>query len=197
MKLKDISRLCAKSHEICICDMRGAQWLGDGHAMYPVFGLPELDVDTAPAVLDFNEEKAEALDVRNVYLEDRYNMREADDYEEALTGVVLRFLHGGGQLDAWRTESGGIVLIDPIYTKPYFADDAAEPTLYLRRRDNGDNYVIGKSGMFVTAIITPEDPDAKTADDLADKFRRLAAAMAAAGTAVPVDPATGEVLENG
>lgn len=79
MKLKDISRLCARSHEICICDMHGAQWLGDGHAMYPVFGLPELDVDTAPAVLDFNEEKAEALDVRNVYLEDRYNMREADD----------------------------------------------------------------------------------------------------------------------
>ena len=106
MKLKDISRLCARSHEICICDMRGAQWLGDGHAMYPVFGLPELDVDTAPAVLDFNEEKAEALDVRNVYLEDRYNMREADDYEEALTGVVLRFLHGGGQLDAWRTKAG-------------------------------------------------------------------------------------------
>lgn len=118
MKLKDISRLCAKSHEICICDMHGAQWLGDGHAMYPVFG------------------------VRNVYLEERYNMREADDFEEALTGVVLRFLHGG-QLDAWQTESGRIVLIDPIYTKPYFADDAAEPTLYLRRRDNGDNYVIG------------------------------------------------------
>ena len=57
--------------------------------------------------------------------------------------------------------------------------------------------MIGKSGMFVTAIITPEDPDAKTADDLADKFRRLAVAMTAAGTAMPVDPATGEVLENG
>lgn len=197
MKLKDIAKLCAKTHSIGIAEVSGTQWLGNGYAAYPVFNLPPLDKDTAPAVLDFDEEKAETLDMRYVDLQSKFDLREDNDDEEVLTAVLLRFLYKGETLDAWQTESGRIVLVDPTYTKPYFADESSVPVLYLRRADRGD-YIVGKSGMFVTAIIMPRELDAKEADSLLRKFNRLALAMKEiAEPAVPVDPNTGEVLDNG
>lgn len=193
MKLKDIARLCLKTATIGISGARGTQWLGNGYASYPVFNLPKLDIDTAAAVLDIDEEKADMLDVRYVELLPKFDLAEANDEEEALTGVVLRFLYNGKQLDAWQTEGKRIVLVDPAYTKPYFADAAEEPALYLRRTLTGTDYIVGKSGMFVTAVIMPFETDAKMADDLSRKFYRLGAAMDTAAAAIPVDPATGEV----
>lgn len=197
MKLKDIARLCAKTHSIGISEVSGTQWLGNGYAAYPVFNLPELDVDTVAPVLDFDEEKAETLDVRYVDLQSKFDLREDNDDEEVLTAVLLRFLHEGETLDAWQTESGRIVLVDPTYTKPYFADESSVPVLYLRRADRGD-YIVGKRGMFVTAIIMPRELDAKEADDLLRKFNRLALAMdeIAGPPPMPVDPDTGEVLDD-
>lgn len=197
MKLKDIARLCLKTATIGISEVRGTQWLGNGYASYPVFNLPELDIDTAAAVLDIDEEKADMLDVRYVELLPKFDLAEANDEEEALTGVVLRFLYNGKQLDAWQTEGKRIVLVDPAYTKPYFADAAEEPALYLRRTLTGTDYIVGKSGMFVTAVIMPFETDAKMADDLSRKFYRLGAAMDTAAAAMPVDPATGEVRDDG
>ncbi len=195
MKLKDIAKLCAKTHSIGIAEVSGTQWLGNGYAAYPVFNLPPLDEDTAPAVLDFDDEKAETLNVQYVDLQSKFDLREDNDEEEALTAVLLRFLYKGGTLDAWQTESGRIVLVDPTYTKPYFADESSVPVLYLRRADRGD-YIVGKSGMFVTSIIMPRELDAEEADSLLRKFNRLALAMEEiAEPAVPVDPNTGEVRE--
>ena len=202
MKLKDIARLCLKTATIGISKARGTQWLGNGYASYPVFNLPELDIDTAAAVLDIDtaaavldidEEKADMLDVRYVELLPKFDLAEVCEGEEVLTGVVLRFLYNGRQLDAWQTEGKRIVLVDPAYTKPYFADAAEEPALYLRRTLTGTDYIVGKSGMFVTAVIMPFETDAKMADDLSRKFYRLGAAMDTAAAAIPVDPATGEV----
>lgn len=195
MKLKDIARLCLKTATIGISKACGTQWLGNGYASYPVFNLPGLDTDTAAAVLDIDEEKADMLDVRYVELLPKFDLAEACDEEEALTGVVLRFLYNGKQLDAWQTEGKRIVLVDPAYTKPYFADAAEEPGLYLRRTLTGTDYIVGKSGMFVTAVIIPFETDEKMADDLSRKFYRLGAAMDTAAAAIPVDPATGEVRD--
>ena len=197
MKLKDIAKLCAKTHSIGISEVSGTQWLGNGYAAYPVFNLPPLDEDTAPAVLDFDEEKAKTLDVRYVDLQSKFDLREDNDDEEALTAVLLHFLYKGETLDAWQTESGRIVLVDPTYTKPYIADESSVPMFYLRHGEHGD-YIVGKSGMFVTAIIMPRELDANEADSLLRKFNRLALAMEEiAEPAVPVDPHTGEVLDNG
>lgn len=196
MKLKDIAKLCAKTHSIGISEVSGTQWLGNGYAAYPVFNLPPLDEDTAPAVLDFDEEKAKTLTVRYVDLQSKFDLREENDDEEALTAVLLRFLYRGETLDAWQTESGRIVLVDPTYTKPYFADESSVPMFYLRHGEHGD-YIVGKSGMFVTAIIMPRELDTKEADDLRGKFYRLTVAMAwIAGPAVPINPGTGEVLDD-
>ena len=197
MKLKDIARLCLKTATIGISKARGTQWLGNGYASYPVFNLPKLDIDTAAAVLDIDEEKADMLDVRYVELLPKFDLAEANDEEEALTGVVLRFLYNGKQLDAWQTEGKRIVLVDPAYTKPYFAEAAEEPALYLRRTLTGTDYIVGKSGMFVTAVIMPFETDAKMADDLSRKFYRLGAAMDTAAAAMPVYPATEEVRDDG
>ena len=197
MRLKDIARRGLKPATIGISKGRGTQWLGNGYASYPVFNFPVLNIETAAAVLDIDEKKAGMLDVRYVELLPKFDLAEACDEEEVLTGVVLRFLYNGRQLDAWQTEGKRIVLVDPAYTKPYFADAAEEPALYLRRTPTGTDYIVGKNGMFVTAVIMPVETDAKMADDLSRKFYRLGAAMDTAAAVIPVDPATGEVRDNG
>lgn len=197
MKLKDIAKLCAKTHSIGISEVGGTQWLGNGYATYPVFSLPPLDEDTAPAVLDFAGEKAKELDVRYVDLQSKFDLREDNDDEETLTAVLLRFLYKGETLDAWQTESGRIFLVDPTYTKPYFADESSAPVLYLRHSRYGA-YIVGKSGMFVSAVIMPYELDATMALDLGKKFQRLAFAMDGInGQSMPVDPDTGEVRDDG
>lgn len=175
MKLKDIAKLVSATNVIRLSMVRDTQWIGNGYAAFPVFGLPTLTEDTAAAVLDFDEDKQELINVQEADLESDFNMRDTDDDEEVLTAVLLRFLACGKTLDAWATESGQIIILDAAYTKALLADDKAQ--LYLRCTPSGREYVIGKSGMFVTALIMPFAFEEKTAELLAINFTRLACAM--------------------
>ena len=48
MKIKSIAAICKKRHTIALYDERDGrtQWIGDGMAIYPLYGMPELDEET-------------------------------------------------------------------------------------------------------------------------------------------------------
>ena len=199
MKLKDIAKLCASTNRISISDVNGTQWLGNGYACYPVYGLPELDTDTVAAVLDFDESKQEAIRTLRLEMEDYYDLSDTVSGEETLTNVVLRFLHGGKTIDAWTTEDGRIVFINASLTKPYFADED-EARLYLRYTKGGKKYIVGKSGMFVSAVIAPFEFKQEDAETMRTIFGNLTGEMQNIVNRLvyipAVDPHTGEVLDD-
>lgn len=199
MKLKDIAKLCAKTHSIGISEVNGTQWLGNGHAYYPVYGLPKLDTDTVAAVLDFSEEKQKQISTLRLKLDDYYDLSDTVNGELLLTNAVLRFLHGGRTVDAWTTEGGRIAFIDAALTKPYLADDC-EAQLYLRRTDGGQTYIVGKSGMFISAIMAPFRFEQGKAAELEGRFSALAAEMQSIVLRTcgitAVDPDTGEARDD-
>lgn len=83
---------------------------------------------------------------------------ELDEYVEGdkeLTSVLLRFLYYGRTVDAWSTADGDVVFLDAAYTKPLLADDDRTQLFVRHKIGRNFGYVIGKSGMFVTAIIEP------------------------------------------
>lgn len=154
MKLKDIAKLCKARGIITLTQMGGTQWIGDFGATFPALGMPFMDEETVGVCLDFDEKTREKVKVCNGILTD-YELDEYVEGDKELTSVLLRFLHYGKTVDAWSTADGDVVFLDAAYTKPLLADDD-RTRLFVRRKIGRDfGYVIGKSGMFVTAIIEP------------------------------------------
>lgn len=154
MKLKDIAKLCKARGIITLTQMGGTQWIGDFGATFPALGMPLMDEETVGVCLDFDKKTREKVKVCNGILTD-YELDEYVEGDKELTSVLLSFLHYGKTVDAWSTADGDVVFLDAAYTKPLLADDD-RTQLFVRRKVGRDfGYVIGKSGMFVTAIIEP------------------------------------------
>lgn len=60
MKIGKIKNICKKSKRIMLyTDSKGVQWLGDGHSMYPLFDMTELDIDDVFTLFDISEKSQE------------------------------------------------------------------------------------------------------------------------------------------
>lgn len=169
MKLKDVAKLCASTGIIQLSEVEGRQWIGNGYASYPVHGLPELGTDTVAAVLDFDENKQEKMQIAQMGLADLFDLDDMRAGEKSLTDVILRFVRKGRTIDAWTTEDGEVVFTDAALTKPYLADDN-KAQLYLRRTKRGQSYIVGKSGMFVSALLMTYCFDQEAATELETAF---------------------------
>lgn len=154
MKLKDIAKLCKARGIITLTQMGGTQWIGDFGATFPALGMPFMDEETVGVCLDFDEKTREKVKVCNGILTD-YELDEYVEGDKELTSVLFRFLHYGKTVDAWSTADGDVVFLDAAYTKPLLADDDRTRLFVRRKAGRNFGYVIGKSGMFVTAIIEP------------------------------------------
>ena len=154
MKLKDIAKLCKARGIITLTQMGGTQWIGDFGATFPALGMPFMDEETVGVCLDVDEKTREKVKVCNGILTD-YELDEYVEGDKELTSVLLRFLHYGKTVDAWSTADGDVVFLDAAYTKPLLADDDRTRLFVRRKAGRNFGYVIGKSGMFVTAIIEP------------------------------------------
>ena len=154
MKLKEISKLCKATGRVIMSDVRGMQWIGNRYASFPMLGMPELDEETVFTCLDYDEKTIEKMEVRCLSLAafNLYDAYAAGDKE--LTSVILRFVHEGHTVDAWRTKEGDVTFLDAAVTKPLIKDDD-KTVLVLRETSEGVPYVIGKSGLFITALIMP------------------------------------------
>lgn len=208
MKLKEISKLCKATGSVIMSDVRGMQWIGNRYASFPMLGMPELDEETVFTCLDYNKKTIEKMEVRSLSLAafNLYDGYAAGDKE--LTSVILRFVHEGHTVDAWRTKEGDVTFLDAAVTKPLIKDDD-KTVLVLRETSEGVHYVIGKSGLFITALIMPIVFQSESGSTLAAALSMVTdrvqqqTMLAAIRTpedieeeeTLEVDPDTGEVIE--
>ena len=198
MKLKEISKLCKATGRVIMSDVRGMQWIGNSYASFPMLGMPELDEETVFTCLDYDEKTIAAFNLNDAYA--------AGDKE--LTSVILRFVHKGHTVDAWRTKEGDVTFLDAAVTKPLIKDDD-KTVLVLRETSEGVPYVISKSGLFITALIMPIVFHSESGSTLAAALSMVTdrgqqqTMLAAIRTqedieeeeTLEVDPDTGEVIE--
>lgn len=159
--------------------------------------MPFMDEETVGVCLDFDEKTREKVKVCNIPLAN-YELDEYVEGDKELTSVLLRFLYYGRTVDAWSTADGDVVFLDAAYTKPLLADDDRTQLFVRHKIGRNFGYVIGKSGMFVTAVIEPM----RFRDDDSGRGLFLSHALAQVlnevdkqvNTEPDTDPETGEIL---
>ncbi len=204
MILKKIAKLCRKSRHIVLCDEErgGTQWLGDGAAMYPLHGMPELDEETVFLVLDIPEEKRGEFKVEHKLLPSPYCYEDSMDGERMILDSEVAIKLEGSWIAPART-SLGLWFYNPAYLEPLADLDGVE--LWERETEYGQIYLAAKSGMFLVGLIMPMLPKpVKLAGILENLSRELRTTVSyleresseelLEKAGLRIDPETGEVV---
>ena len=120
MVIKETSKLCQRRSTAVIYEdtRRCTQWISNDRAFYPTYGLPRLDTETLPYVLDIPEKKqAKILFDRKEELPDLLNFSDYDDTEQVLprAGATVGFRN---EVFLPVRTSLGLMFIDPEQLKP-------------------------------------------------------------------------------
>lgn len=61
MKIKKVIDICKGTGRISLYDGKNEQWISDGYACYPLYGMPKLDKETLCSTYDIAETQAEKI----------------------------------------------------------------------------------------------------------------------------------------
>lgn len=204
MIIKKIAKLCKRAGAVVLWyDARhDTQWISNGSAAWPLYGMPLLDTDNVLTVLDIPEKDWPKITVREMALPEAYDFN--DDYEAGELGNPVVTISYGGQLLMPMSTTSGTLLVDPELFAPL--RDNNQLTVHLRREQSGQgkHYLAVKRGLLLQGIVMPlsYSPYAALPDILAHLAKDLAASMTDAAEEreedeeqYEIDPTTGEVME--
>lgn len=215
MKLKKVGAICNAGGIFYLMDRKDAdgeivgQWLGDGKAMYPLTGLPVMDLENICAMFDITEKKREKLVMRQTDAPDSINLEDTAPLERGLDDPKLCVRYNGMDLLPLETTEG-VTFIQEKYLLPM--DGLEYMRLYERRSTEGKLYIAAKIGMILQAVIMPMDLPGEEfmnlLDDLTHQCRDAMRKRAFApkrenvlerelGPLFQVDETTGEVVGEG
>lgn len=157
MKIKEIARLCKKRKRITVYQVGNTQWVSNGAAAYPLYGLPKLGEESLFTMFDIPQESRDSYFYREeqveqgdtefpISFEDYFEREEQAEPEEL---VISYFWEG---LKGIRTSSG-TVFFDSELLKP-FDDDY---NFYVRLSPKGVPYIAVKKGMILLGVILIKD----------------------------------------
>ncbi len=212
MKIKNIAAICKRNKCVTVFDRYGrdgslTQYIGDGGALYPVTGLPELDGESVLTIFDVPEKDREKYIVQERDVPPGINFEDIDPSEKVVEGRTIAIVCSGRVLKPLQT-SKGLVFIESRYLSP-MSDVMDVLELYERTTSAGQPYIVAKAGLLLQAVIMPFDVINQQFVDQMRELTRMCglaldikrAAGAASATMQPeqysmdVDPATGEVVK--
>lgn len=155
MKITYIAQKCKVNKTAFIVDRGDCQFLGNGHAMYKVPGLPELDPGNIPALFSLSDkdwlEKWNSQRIpaesTGVSFDDYVHMDEStkQPYTSIVSnGEILRSFVGERTAEMIFIKSWYVENFDPEITE-----------YYIRRTNSGNPVLVAKQGMLTEAVIYP------------------------------------------
>lgn len=155
MKLSAIISICKQAKHIKIySDAGGVQWISDGYAIYPLYGLPLLDEDNLFTLFDIPADKRSKFHLESVgSLPASYCFSDVCRGERPLEARSVSVCWRGTILRPFVVR-GGIVYIDNKYLKP-FSDSKNGVTLFERADTLGKTYLAVKDGLLLAGLIAP------------------------------------------
>jgi hypothetical protein len=154
LKLKQIESIIKPNKNVCLYMAEDAQWIGDGCAMYPIYGMPHLTEDNILTMWDVPEEKREKWQFRHLGTVSLAMFNDAVEGEQLLERGLSAILVAGGLAEPLRTEQG-VLFIYRRYLKPF--DDLENGyDLYARYDPMTRQPIIAvKEGYSLVGIISP------------------------------------------
>lgn len=157
MKIRKIIDICKRSGYILLFEGGSEQWISDGAAVYPMYGIPKFEQSTLYATYDITGKQAGKIIFRH-----ERNFPILYDFSDVIAGENIV---QSGQLcitDAGRTlipyaTSQGVMFIDAKYLRPLEDIEGDMLEMYERHDANGQIYFAAKTGFMLVAIIMPVD----------------------------------------
>ena len=161
MKIKSIAAICKKNKNIAIFERYSddgdilTQYIGDGSAVYPVVGLPQLDEESLLTIFDVPEKDRDNYFVKTLGVPAGISFEDTDETERHVEREGISIIYSGRTLKPIRT-TRGLVFIESRYLSPV-ADVLDVLELYERRTAEGAPYIVAKAGFLLQAVIMPYD----------------------------------------
>lgn len=157
MKTKDIAAIINKAKHLSICERYSQQWIGDGEALYPVQGMPNLGDEEMLRFLDLEPEKISVEHITGTRIDFTPELLDSDDHLLDVRGPS--FIDRGYLYRSYLTKVGAVIAQE-LYFKPIENDKDidCEPLYYLRFSGKGDNlfsYIVAKKGLHILGYICP------------------------------------------
>lgn len=164
MKLSKFANTVKKTGNLILVHVAdGGLWLSNGYALYRASGLPEgVDRETILAVLDFDSKTAERVRVQEKQVETvldvlGLNLSDSMTPDIRANQTSLTVIYKGELATALLCQDGVLVFYNQSLAYPladvFKESDYAETV--VRRKENGERYVVIRDGMETVAAILP------------------------------------------
>ena len=127
MKIKSIAAICKKNKNIAIFERYSddgdilTQYIGDGSAVYPVVGLPQLDKESLLTIFDVPEKDRDNYFVKTLGVPVGISFEDTDETERHVEREGISIIYSGRTLKPIRT-TRGLVFIESRYLSPVYQD---------------------------------------------------------------------------
>ncbi len=204
MKLKCIAALCKGRKMVCIHSGNNSQYVGDGSACYLVPGELTLDRDNVLIIFDVPEDKQDSWTISSTGFPETISMADVLEGKEQALIYPVELCCGESTYRIIK-DSCGIAAIDTRYLAP-LADLKKGISCYIRRTDDGEEYIAVKAGLMLMAVIRASNESIfhqRFLDNLRDLQRECSRWISLHKERDPdeaqlyIDPETGEVEEEG
>lgn len=154
MKIKEIGNLCKKSKCIMLFQKGKDQWISDGGAVYPLWGLPQMDRDNIFAMFDIGDDKADSFYFAESIIPERISFEDSYPNEKQVEQCDISICVKGKILKPIIT-SFGVVYINQNHFKPF--SDVEDWECSLNERITPDKHIsiAVKKGLLLIGIIEP------------------------------------------
>ncbi len=178
MKIKAIAAMCKRNKRIYLFDQISedglTQWIGDGSCIYPLYNLPELDIDGICTMFDIPEKDKDKILFNRSQASPMISFADIEETESAISPLEPAFSAGGAIVQPYQSRRG-ILFLNAASLKP-LGDSLDYLELYERETDDGLLYIAAKTGMILQGIILPERIEAR---EFLKKLRVIAELMEA------------------
>jgi hypothetical protein len=170
VKYAKIGSLLKREKRIILYDAPGGdQWIGDGCAVYPLFGLPELDEESTCTIFDVSAKQLEKIYFLRTKMPEGISLEDTHPAENMLEKGDLIINTGGYSLVPLETQNG-MTCIDAKYLAPF--SDVLDVVELYERPANGTIHIAVKAGLMLAGIILPTTHAVKK--EFVEQVERLA-----------------------
>ena len=157
MIVKKIINICKKSKNIFLYENGDEQWISDGIAFYPLYGLPRFNESTLYQTYDITDNQQNKIRFRH-----ESKLPTTLCFDDVMPGEVVCDQCPVGLSSADHgivpyMTSEGIVFIDASYLAPLANTREGMLGIYERFTPSGQRYFAAKSGFMLLALISPYD----------------------------------------
>lgn len=179
MKFSSIAGICKKDKTVVLyeaSDAGGIQWIGNGMAAYPVYGLPYLTEESVFTIFDIQEKQRGGWAFKRDKLPKGICFEDNDDSEKPVMENKFTIMYAGCTFKPLHTNNG-IVFVESRYVNPL--GDVLDAMEFYERTSSasGMSYIVAKVGFLLQAVIFPfdivNDEFVKHISLLADKCRTM------------------------